>query len=412
MLNLKLFYKLQGGGVASLLLRPAAPGTISYFLVSMTVNYSIISSGTCEGELPSNESLVFDVSLDSIQPLLDKNHEFRLTYAENKLRFEEIHGRFHVEPLCVLHSSDFVADIVDRFLKFTREYANYSEATNIIEKIETELSFLSKSGTSYAENYLPSDVPFESNGPQVNEKQEILTKKLLKAKNLAKGMVPVDIESMRRIINAASRYNIVLSLCDDVAIAEFKTSYLMQKVACGSRAIQAKLLQRLLQDKNGKFYEWEEELVFLSIAGKDTAIDATVVFIQTYLANTQVSSSLVTKGAVLEKYRLNLKGILSDITPALSKFDTMVLNMGDHCCCLSNKSGEQLICNFDVEDAKTLELNKLMRGDSSAKVTMSNVEIPKELQPLLYLFNEEFTVYVKERKIILQSGSLYAIFSK
>ena len=51
-------------------------------------------------------------------------------------------------------------------------------------------------------------------------------------------------------------------------------------------------------------------------------------------------------------------------------------------------------------------------GEYAGSITMSSIEIPRDVQNVLHMFQEDFTVYVKQRKIILQSKTLYAVFSK
>lgn len=71
-----------------------------------------------------------------------------------------------------------------------------------------------------------------------------------------------------------------------------------------------------------------------------------------------------------------------------------------------------MVHKFTVENAKTIELNKMLRGENAGPIVMSNIEFPREVQRMLTFFRDEFTIYVKRKKIVLQSGDMYIVFSR
>ena len=423
MLNLKLFTYLQGSNSASLLLRPSDPGMVRYFIMASTVNYSIVVSGQCEGEIANDAPMSFDVVLSSIVPLLDKNNKFRLSYVGGKLCFIEEHEKYTVTPLCVEHVSDTAIDIAQRYLDTTAELERSVELTATRSKLEEELTY-------YENNYNhlrllagyggPPANPWGEPGDTVTE-EDVDNKYLPKIEDLKKQIreldcservVEVDMQKMKRLASIAARYGTVISMCGDYAIVSLNSCYILQKVDCGVRAMQGKMLQRLLQEDSGQFFDIGGQLVFRCVTGKGDAASDTMIFIQQYLPNVSVGKSIVTKGAVLEKYQISLKGMLPVISAVSSKFDKMVFEMGSSCLTMSNDRGETLVHKFDVEDAKTLELNKAMRGEYSGAIVMSDISVPVEVQRILGSLKEDFTIFIKDRKIVLQSGDLYVVFAR
>ena len=83
-----------------------------------------------------------------------------------------------------------------------------------------------------------------------------------------------------------------------------------------------------------------------------------------------------------------------------------------HMDSMENDRGESLVHKFSVDDVKTIELNKVMHGREVSKVTMASIEVPKEIQYTLPQFQEDFEIYVKQRKIVFKSNNLFAVFSK
>lgn len=421
MLDLKLFTDLQGDTTASLLLKPGSPGMLQFFVISSSVNYSVVVSGECAGELPGNTPISFDVVLSTIAPLLNKSYKFRLAYSSGVLQFVDEEGKFSISPLCVEHISDYALETAQKYIDFTAKLSSYesvcselNEATARVKQLEASkkqdtvmsLSGFTNSGNPWSE---PKDSTAVEDyyAPLLKEAEDKVKALELLKPNIA----PVSLDSLKRISTIAARNGSTISMCDSYAVVDLQTAFVIQKADCGTRSVQGKLLRRLLVEPAGKFYELDGDLVFVS-GGKKSKSSITVVFISSYLPNTAIDSTIVTKGAVKEKYMLNLKGMLAVLSVVSNKFDTMVFDMGSSKLRLLNDRGEELTYQFEVEDAKTIELNKLLRGESAGRVEMSNVEIPKAVQRILPLLEDKFTVYVKDRKIVLQSDTLYVVFGR
>ena len=425
MLNLKLFAALQGsnGNVASLLLRPGVPGRIQFFLMSSSVNYQVVLSGSMAGELEAGTPSAFDISLASIVPLLEKNQEMQLSYRNGVLCFEDPNKKFFVEPLCVAHLTDDAVSIAERYMRFSSRVSNFEESLEEEESLQNTLLALKASHENARIQALSSPhtgSPFGEVGGEslreidkyYSERVSEVEKKLETIKQNNEGLSVIDCSKFRKLANAAAKYNTTIAMCNDFAVVGLQNSFLIQKINCDSRVVSGKLFQKLLAEKTGRFYNYQGDMVFCETQGKGDQISNIVVFFQRYLPNINVDSSLVTRGSVHEKYTLNLKGMLQVVSVVLSKFPDMSFDMGGSRLIMSNSTGEQLVYNFDVEDAKTLELNKLMRGEAAGEISMATIPVPREIQTILSLFRDDFTVYVKKNKVIFQSGELYAVFGR
>lgn len=424
MINLKLFTSLQNQAIANILLRPSSPGVLQFYLMSSSVNYNIIVTGRCEGELPNSNPIAFDILLSSISPLFDKNYDFRIEYKDT-LRFVEVHDRFYLEPLCVEHISDMTTSIVKRYLDTMEALSAMSSAKEKLEAVEEELrstlvnydeikkldlsggppsnpfgSVDDLSNTKVDKKYLPKIA-------DLKRKQHTLQKETERIKAL-------DFASLKRLSIIAQRYNSIVSMCDTYAVVELRNCYAVQKCenGCGARAVSGKLLHRLLQEESGTFYSIEDEVFFHSFEGTGSTRTDTVIFLQPYAVSTVIDSSIVTKGAVREKYTLNIKGLLSVSNTVLSKFDTMEFDMGASRVILSNERGERLVYRFETENAMTPSLRKAMRGETVENIEFSVISVPREIQKIIGIMNDNFTIYVKDRKIVLQSDTLYLVFAR
>lgn len=425
-MNLKLFSNLQGDAVSSLVLQPAAPGQLQYFLVAQTVNFTAITSGICEGELPSNEPKSFDIVLSSVLPLIDKNYRFRLTCHNSNILFTEVDKGFTVSPLHVEKISDFAVNAISKFLNSTNSLQHYSDAQEKLDEWDGELRYLETAYRDAKILALSGGVTNNNNNPfedgttksveavdaEFKDRIAALKSHIAETKSGIADVEPLDFSKLKAVASIAARNNTVVSMCGNCAIVEISPAYVIQRVDCATLALQGKLLQRLLAESDGEFFLVGDDIVFNVEIGKGRDKTVTRVFLTRYLPSTKIDSTLVTKGAVTEKYSLNLKGILKVLSSVTSKFQTMKFDMGNSKLELENDRGERISYSYDISDAKTIELNKLMRGEKAGNVVMSTVEIPKVVQRILSYMQDEFTLYVKARKIVLQSESLYIVFGR
>ena len=420
-MDLKALTQLSASSSCNLILQTDSLGRLYYYIISSTVNYTVVLSGMCEGQLDSDRPVSFEIVLSSIAPLVDKGVEFQLSYTGGKLSFKNADGTLCIEPLCVENMSDEVTAKLKMYLDFDERLAEYNRNADAIEDLEHSVEFMEKRYSELViDNYSVSSSPFEESPleERVNSDLADLERRLEESKDklrkLQSGFLDfrsVDyMSNLKRIANIASRYSSVVSMCDDYAVVQLTSGYVFQKSYCGVRAIQGRLLSKLLSMKDGHFFEMNGGLVFCHAKPKAIDKSRTVVFIASYMPNTKASSTLITKGAVLEKYSLKLKSLLQTISPVLSKFDVLKFDMGSAKVIMENDSGEKLSLKFSVEDAKTVELNKLLRGEQAGEIVMSTVSIPKELHRILSYFEEGFTLYVKKNRNIIQSGDLYVVF--
>ena len=233
--------------------------------------------------------------------------------------------------------------------------------------------------------------------------------KLATLQQQAKAVETIDLKAFRTMTLAASRSHEMINFCDTFAVTALKNSFILQTGKCPTMAVQASLLYQLIQYNEGNGFYWFEGGLVFSVGEEER----TVVFMEKYLPNTVVDSSIVTRGIVREKYILSMKGILSVTQLMRSKFPQMTFDLGNSKIILENDKGEVIETTFETEGVDTLQLKKLMRGENvQGEITQATLSIPSEVQSLLGMFRDKLTLYVKERKVIFQADSLYLVFGR
>ena len=422
MINLKLFTALQGDNTASLLLQPSTPGKVTYYLMSSNVNYDIVATGICDGELPNDNPKVFDVTLSSISPLIDRNHEFKFVYKQGVLKLVELYNKFAIEPQCIEKISDVTNRVLAKYIEFNKAYVELKSMQSRFDELQTELKYIRAnlenlsnpdSGWVNSSNPFPVDDKEEEKNT-LRLRLEEREQEYKRVSTILEKIREVDMTPLRRISNSAARLDAIIEMHGPYAVHSLPSGYAFEKCECTPRAVPGKLLQRLVRDKNGKFYETGSDLVFVSTVSKEKTDErcTTYVFFEPSMPRFSVDATLITKGTVTEQYTLNIKGMMDVVTPILPKFENMVWDMGASKLILSNDRGESFSYKFELEDVKSLELNKLLRGETTGTVTMATVEVPRDIQRIISDMREDFTIYIKANKIVLKSGTYYVVFGR
>ena len=416
-MNLKLLSRLQGTDSVSLILDSEPGGILNYFLIARSVSYDVVCSGQIPGTIVGDQ-ICFDIRLSSIIPLVEKGVKFNIVYNEDVLKFVSEDGIIEVVPSYVEHNDPAVFTIIDRYLKFTKFLEDRDRVKFQLEQAEKDLVALKRDYRDTSTLHLsggPSSDPFTPDDavkkidefylPKIEEQERRVSK--LKSEDMQ--AKELDLSAFIPLAYSASRGHNLVEMCGDYAIVDLNNSFLLQKGECPIQSIQGQLLYNLLRNGGGKgFYIFEGNVVYLS-----DAKESTVVFIQSYLPNISVDSSIVTRGAVEEKYSIKLKGALDSIGAVKHNFPTLSMDMGKGCFNLLNDLGEKLIIKFEVEDAKTVQLMKMMKGiPVQGAITMSVIDIPNEVQSNLFLFKDKLVIYIKKRKIIFQNKNLYLVFGR
>lgn len=425
MMNLALMNKLKMADTVTMHLRSEKDGTLTYYIVSMSVGSEVVCFGRMDGEM-SVPAISFNIRLASIIPLINKGYKFEVSYKNGELLFGTADSKVKIKPLYVECRDERAEQTIARLIDFS-EALNSISATeerraNLVEELNSlkrkmRLEVMDRVATPFSDinAFYGGDGPFgdpestrdiEQKYQPLIEKQEEMLSQLDVQSSMLK---PVDMSGFKSLALAAGRTHGLVDFCESYGIVCLKNSFLLQKGPCPIQSLSGILLQTLIQDGDGQgFYSFKGDLVYLT--GKE---DKTVVFISKYLPNNAVDSSIVTKGVVEEKYSIQLRGIL-DIAPLVrSKFKTFKMDMGNGLFILENELGESITYNFDTMDAQTVALAKLNRGvGDPSKVVLSTIVIPAEVQPLLNLFRRELTVYIKKRKIVFQCGTLYLVFGR
>ena len=416
MLDLKLFCKLKTTDTVTLILKDLGGNQLEYYIVAQSLSYSVICSGSNAGTL-SVPMMSFNIRIGTVIPLIEKNYKFDIRVVNSQLEFVTEEGDLIIKPLCVEYKDPIAEETIKKYIAFAEAQQNKDRDKNLLEGLREELKSLRDHYVGATIMHLsggPSDDPFTPDVSQEKadskflEKQSELEQRISELENRKDTLVEYNLSDFIPVSLIASRMHELVHMCGDYAIVDMQQAYVVEKHSCPIQVFQGALLYQLMLDGNGRnFYEFDNDIVYLSANAK------TIVFVQKYLPSISVDSSIITRGIVEEKYVLNIKKALAVASIVKSNFPTFKINLGEGSFELSNEQGELVQHKFEVGDAKTLQLNKLMRGEAvQGGVIMSTLTIPKKVQPLLTFFKENFTIYVKRKKIVLQSGTLYAVFGR
>lgn len=419
MKNLKLLRRLQASDMVTLILKSSPGERIDYFIIAKSINYNMILSGTCDGNIKGGYRS-FNILLSGLLPMVEKGHTFRIKYENDTLQFISLDERLVLTPLCVEYHDVDAERILEKFQRFI----NMSQADDglkaAIAKTEGEIADLQRqyNGVSlmHLSGEMQSSNPFgEDTGTQkIDDKYApLIAEKKAKLSELVKrdrAVKAIDLMPFRSLAMAASRSHEMINFCETFAVMALKGSYILQKSECPVMAVQGSLLYQLLSYNEGKGFYWFENGLVFHVGGAE---GQTAVFLEKYLPNSAIDSSIVTRGVVREKYVLSMKGILSITQLMKSKFPSMTFDMGAPKIILENNKGEVLETSFELDEpADTVELRRAMRGERVDDIHMSKIQIPSEVQSLLGMFRDKMTVYVKERKVVFQADSLYLVFGR
>lgn len=416
MMNLKLLGRLQSSGSASLILKANAGDILDYYLISRNISYDIVCSGQTAGTLASS-MISFDIRMSSIIPLINKGYKFAIQYSDGVLKFVSDDEKTIIVPSYVESSDSGVVGALESYIGFSEALQNKLKVEEQIGELLQEVQGIKDSKKDAVLMELsggPSSNPFEGCSVDKIDKRydPVIVDKEKQIKSLSSSIdaiEDVDLGDLYNIASAASKAHTLIDMCGDYAVVSLKTSFLLEKVKCPIQSIQGQLLFNLIRDNKGKgFYTYKDELVYLSGNKEYSA-----VFIKKYLPNNAIDSTIITRGIVEEKYVIQLKNILSTVSLIRSCFDRFMLDMGNAQFILSNDLGETVHMKFEVQDAKTLALNKMLRGETvRGGITMATIDIPLDVQGLLDLFKDNLIVYVKKKKVIFQNNNLYLVFGR
>lgn len=409
-MDLRLLSKLQDVSTAALVLRRASDDSADYFIITRSVAAGVICSGKCSGQL-DRKYLSFNISLSPIIALLSKGYKFDVQYNKGILNFVSKDGKITMTPMYVESSDSALASLVEKSNKFDELIKN-------TERLKAKRDTLESARVKAHQHYLGL-----GSTDRGGEGDEVLLKdnseyKLVMAdfdKNI--NTVRQELESkaernlgvFRAIAQVAARNHEIVNMCGDYAVTGFAGAYMFQKGTCPVQAIPGQLLYTLIQDSGGKgFYISDDSLVYVSGGNEQTR-----VFIEKYLPNTEVDSTLITRGHVEEKYTIQLESLLSVIGALHSSFKELELDLGNGVFRLSNNIGEKVCVKFEVKEVNTINMIRAVRDGAPKKnVTISTIKVPTNVQLALSLFRNSLTIYVKSNKIVFQNEGLYLVFGR
>lgn len=416
-MNLKLLSRLKCSDSAQLVLIARPGNKLEYYLVSRSVVYDIICTGFIDGTI-RGQSISFDIRMSSLVPMIEKGYKFVIHYGTKGLVFKTEDGKIELTPSYVESRDANTVRVIENYMAFSAALEDKNRRSARIDTLTDEIaglkaqhrdvSLMHLSGGPSSDPFTPDVVSDKIDGrflPEIQKREE----ELMKLSKVQSNIAELDMSVFQSIASAASRCHTLVDLCGDYAICALTNSFLLQKGVCPVQSMQGQLFYQLIRDGNGEgFYEFNEKLLYVS-----GGAEKSVVMIAKYLPNNTVDSSIVLNGAVEEKYSIELKGVLSLATIVKSSFDTFALDLGNAEFVLSNELGEVLRTKFEVKDANTVKMAKLLRGEKiQGDLTMATIVVPEEVQPILSLFKENLTIYIKKKKIIFQSGGLYLVFGR
>lgn len=417
-MDLNLLTKLQNDDTVILMLRERSADILDYFIVSRSIVCDVLCVGVCEGTIPT-DMLTFNIRLSSISALLRRGYRFLVSYSMGELKFTTPDGKLTVTPLYVETEDKEALAVVKKYSNLNEELQKDKEREDRREELMEKLRLLRGKFSSISLMHLgggPPDDPFTEDEAWKTIEQKY-TDEIKRYESLiaetnrdASAVRDLNLKAFIDIALAASRSHGVVDMCGSYAILELDSCYMLQKSECPVQSIQGQLLYSLLRDGDGLgFLQYNKDLVY--IKGNPKTEEKTVVMISSYLPSSVVDDTIVTKGSVQERYEVRLKDILVAVNIVKSQFPDLVFNMGMARAELSNELGEQIQLKFEVVDSDTVQLRKMKRGET-VNITMANISIPKQVQGILSLFRGKITIYVKEKKVIFQAGTLYLIFGR
>lgn len=452
-----LFNKIKGEGTVTLILR-RVDNNLQYFMVAGSIGYTVVTSGPFEGEM-DQPIVSLSLSMDTVTPLMDKGYKFRLVYHHGSLMFKSLDENVSIVPLYVEALDDRTQHTLKQFLAFDsllEKQGRKEHMLKTVQEVEAELKseesnlsrmrILADVGESEeAEemdldggiimDYVPVSNPWGS--VEQSNKQEQRAKlleyidKLQKhidglrtqleglhnslqtleeSVPIAERLHPVDLAAFGKIISVAAKSHEFVSLCGTFAAVSLKECHLVQKGDCPVKGVPGTLMNNLLR-AGGDFYTRDAGIVYNLWESNGT----TRVFIDPYLPGSKVDLSLITRGALLERYDVDVKTVVSLSTVVLNKYDKCTIDMNTGTFHMTSKYDEQMNVKLDIKKAETraiLAATKDPKLLGSVDMSMAVFSIPKEVVKLLGLFTNGLTIYIKERKVVFEGDKLFLIFGR
>lgn len=417
MIDLSLLSRLQMPDTVSLILKKNPGDRLDYYIIAQTVTYSAICNGKCNGFI-EKDMTCFNIRLSSLVPLIAKGYKLDIHYVEDKLYFVTEDGKTQITPLYVEYNDPNAVVIIEKYLKFSEALQQKEELSDLQHDLQKELDSTKREYEAISRMNLSGGPPENPFGEFTGNKKidaeylpriQNLQSRVNKVSTQSNSAVEINLSKFSNLVGIASRLHEVVNFCSDYATVSFSGAYLIQKCTCPVMALQGQILNTLVKDGNGEnFYMFNESLVYIHGTKSQT-----VVFLSKYLPSGDISTDIITRGVVYEKYSINISDAVTLFNLVRSRFSSFKMNLGSGTFELANDNGELISMKFSVEDAKTLQLARLVRGEPvDSGVLMSTIDIPKPVQSALGLFKNRLSVFVKKNKVIFQNEDLYLVFSR
>lgn len=425
-MDLKLLTQLADGDNAYMILQRLGSNQLRYIISTADVGYKIYSVGTIPGDIPE-ESLLLTVYLGSIQKLVAKGYQMNVDYSAGELVLKEENDKFSVKPLSVPFDDVKVRDSMSQFIEFYGDYLKASKAREELESAEEKLKNATEERKQARLKHMTviPESPFGDGEPvkfteESDENYAQLESKVAQLKDAADGLPLLDMESLRQAAIAASKFGESVDIYDGCAVIDCRTAYMFVKNIEGNKALPGYVLAKLFnsEDANSSFFEYKGTVVFKHQAvvkskGKPQELSETFVFLTDYLPNAKYSTSMITKGVVEEKYTVDISGVLDIINTAATQFPVLKLDLGAAEVILSNDMGEEIRLSFPVGDAQSIQLNRIMHGESDGHdLSMAVITVPDSVRRILSMFKQGLTIYIKRNKVVFNTDDIWVVFAR
>lgn len=200
-MNLSLFNKLKGSEVANMLLKRNDHGTLDYFIISSTINYTVINFGECRGNI-NKPVISLNVNLSPLITLMEKQITFELEVIDGEANFVSVDKtkyKIRIKPSSIEYADSDTLNALTEFTQYMRQESLHS----------------------------------------------------------------IDLSPLRRLSEIAAKCHSVVHVTRNFSAVELKDSFVIQKVQLQPMAIAGFLLRSLLID-GGTFNTFNNKLFYTS----------------------------------------------------------------------------------------------------------------------------------------------------
>lgn len=184
---------------------------LEYYLIGRTLAYTIVTTGTCNGNL-DKEQVILNIDLKLLHVLLKRGFSLNLFVQDGKAVFKTT-SKMTLKPLC-------------------------------IEKNDPELLTIAQNITSFMQHYSNKD---------------------------STELIPYDLQKVKILASLSSKNKEVIQITSEFAVVELNGTFVILKEQGNPLAINGSILNTLLSE-GGAFYKFGTKLYFMSASNNTFVI--------------------------------------------------------------------------------------------------------------------------------------------